>query len=248
MNKTINLKCELEFGEKFFRKHCLPSTWNRSLSDYAASSYFKQYGFHVSQGYNDWYCRFSGVYSDQYVSMDLYLYYILPCLNRFEFWYTYTDKNFFSDLFPEVNQPSTVIKCMNGLFYDSNRVQLSYEEAVKLCDRVNFDCIIKPTLRTSDGRGVSLLHKPSENQLKEYGANFIVQRREKQHPEMARLNPSSLNTVRVYTYRNAQKEICFHKAYVRFGGEGSVKDNVSSGGGGIRPALQWISRGQNYSI
>ena len=50
---------------------------------------------------------------------------------------------------------------------------------------------------------------------------------------MAALNGSSLNTLRLYTYRDLKKNVHFvdECAIVRIGGKGSIKDNVSAGGG-----------------
>lgn len=48
---------------------------------------------------------------------------------------------------------------------------------------------------------------------------------------MARLNASSVNTLRIYTYRDSQRIVYVLETLVRFGSAGSIKDNASSGGG-----------------
>lgn len=70
-----------------------------------------------------------------------------------------------------------------------------------------------------------------KEQFASYNVNFIVQKKVEQHPEMGRVNGSSLNTLRVYTYRGEDKRIHHLNTTMRFGGAGFVMDNASSGGG-----------------
>ena len=50
---------------------------------------------------------------------------------------------------------------------------------------------------------------------------------------MQRVNPTSLNSMRLYTYRrlDGTYEFLYPFATLRFGGKGAIKDNVSQGGG-----------------
>ncbi|MBQ1486301.1 MAG: hypothetical protein IIZ44_07565, partial [Muribaculaceae bacterium] len=67
----------------------------------------------------------------------------------------------------------------------------------------------------------------------QYALNFIVQEKVKQHPDLQRVNPTSLNSMRLYTYRrqDGSYEFLYPFAHMRFGGKGAIKDNVSQGGG-----------------
>lgn len=64
-----------------------------------------------------------------------------------------------------------------------------------------------------------------------YGGNFIIQKHITQHPWFARFNESSLNTMRVLTYRSVidEKVHVLHRL-LRSGRPGSVVDNQSAGG------------------
>ncbi len=59
---------------------------------------------------------------------------------------------------------------------------------------------------------------------------WIVQPVVNQHPAMSRLNPSSLNTVRVITLARADASVSVQMAFARAGRRGSHRDNVSQGG------------------
>ena len=58
----------------------------------------------------------------------------------------------------------------------------------------------------------------------------VIQQVVEQHPELSRLNPGVLNTMRIDTFRasGAQAEIL--SAFLRVGGKGNNVDNVSAGG------------------
>jgi hypothetical protein len=97
--------------------------------------------------------------------------------------------------------------------------------------------MIKPTVETCNGEGVEQFAAGSVDDVKRlferYGVNFIVQEKVKQHPDLQRVNATSLNSMRLYTYRHLDGscEFLYPFAHMRFGGKGAIKDNVSQGGG-----------------
>lgn len=233
MAEFINTKKEIAWGDWYFRNHVLSDDFNYRVHKKELSPYYQKRGFSVSMMYDDYFSRFTGVRSDRYMSMDLYYFYVLPCLNRFDFKNAYTDKNMYETLFRGVRQPETVVKCMNGLFFDSDGAGISRADAIRLVEAECGKCIIKPTIETCNGDGVALLRSDEvAEQFQQHGTDFICQRAVEQHAEMAKLNSSSLNTLRVFTYRDLDRRIRVlpGMTFVRVGGKGSVKDNGSSGG------------------
>jgi hypothetical protein len=61
-------------------------------------------------------------------------------------------------------------------------------------------------------------------------AGFLYQETIKQHPEMNKLNPSCINTIRFDTFINPDGKIEIISAYIRFSVMNSHVDNISSGG------------------
>lgn len=236
MNKYINSAKEIFYGDRYFRDHVLAPDFDWRAKKKDISPYFASHGFSVSMMYNDYYSRLSEVISDKYVSMDLYYMYILPSLNRRDMQKAYADKNEYSLIFHGIRQPETVLKNRNGFFYDLSENLISKEKAESICLGTR-DCIIKPTVETGDGVGVEQFEGSSVDSISEkfcqYGSDFIVQRKVKQHKALARLNPSSLNSMRLMTYRSLDGKINFlsGKTFLRIGGKNSCKDNVSAGGG-----------------
>lgn len=64
-----------------------------------------------------------------------------------------------------------------------------------------------------------------------YKWDFNIQKRLEQSATLKKLNESSLNTLRIYTYRTLAGEYVLLVSVVRFGGKGAFNDNASTGGG-----------------
>ncbi len=233
---AINTAKERYYGMQYFKEHVMPPDFDYRKSRKEWSPYFLKHGFEVSMMYNDFYSHYSGIASDRYVSMDLAYFYIMPCLNRCDMLPAYTDKNNFSMLFPDIRQPETVLKCRNGITYTPDEKVIPYADALSTLLTLTDPCIIKPTVNSSNGDGVAVLQNADkgtlEAQVKGYGLNFIVQKKCEQHPDLVRLNPTSLNTYRLFTYRDTSKRVHFlaGPSCLRIGGKGSIRDNASSGG------------------
>lgn len=204
--------------------------------------YFKKWGFDVSQLDAEYYSRVSGIKADHYVTRSMAVHYIYPYLDRYDFVPAYMDKNAQKSLLhiPDANlditMPEEVIYNSNGIFFSGEGQECSREDAVKILMDHGADMILKPSVETFGGRGVikvpaNVGKSHFEALIEEYGYNFTFQKIVEQHPIMAQFNPTSVNTVRIVTYRDFHRDRHVLYACVRFGGEGSVMDNVCSGGG-----------------
>lgn len=178
----------------------------------------------------------NGIFSKNYIPSTLYLCELLPKANNHSMSSFYSDKNFYELLFPGENIVHSFLKNINGYYY-YNDEPISEEEAIHRCQNLN-EVIIKPS-RESKGTGVQLISvkngitdkngKNIEKIFKEYKKNFLMQNRILQHKDMAALNPTSLNTLRILTYRSGM-EILLIYSVVRIGRLNQVIDNQSAGG------------------
>lgn len=213
----------------------LPKGYTGEDLPYKPLDYFKQYGFKVSSAFPEIYKRCNGIESDKYIPASLYFYYISPYLVNMNLSMAYVDKNMYFRHFPNVRQPKTLFHNMSGRFYTEDMKEVSLEEAVNtLSSKDRF--IVKPSIESGRGRDVKLVTEGDnliiEQVLKDYESNYIVQDVVKQHSTMARLNETSLNTIRLYTYRViGTGEYVLLGAAVRFGGKGAYRDNACTGGG-----------------
>lgn len=202
-------------------------------------AYFKKhFGREVPTYWHQYLFSRNGLYSEKYIPASIYNSEILYRLNNNRFGLPYADKGFYDILFSSVNRPRTLIKNMNGCFFDSCN-PISENEAVDICNNVQ-SVVIKPTLEGHWGVGVNLFHTvngfiPELNMslpdlFHQYKKNFIIQEKIEQHPGMAKLNPTSVNTIRVLSYRAVDRGIKVLYAILRVGRKGKLIDNETAGG------------------
>ena len=235
MKDFINTQKEIFFGNRFFKAESLPVDYRIGEARKQLSPYFLQHGFKVSMMYDEYYSQMNGMSSDRYVSMDLYYFYILPCLNRREFSRAYADKTIYNELFRGVPQPTPIVKNRNGHFFDVEGTPIDRTDAFRLVASYGKEAIIKPTIETGEGKNVGLLDCADDRAVAkaftDYKGDFIVQERMKQHEDIARLNPKCLNTMRILTYRRLDGKVIHMKdrTFLRIGGAGSWWDNMTGG-------------------
>ena len=219
---------------------CKDFEWKKYVNK--KNPYFKKWGFDVSQLDAEYYSYVSGIKADHYVTRSMAVHFIYPYLDRYDFVPVYMDKNTQKALLGlpnkniDVDMPENVIANSNGVFFDGEDRECSEDEAMDILIKYGKDTILKPTVETYGGHGIILVsEKTTQDEycqlFHKYKYNFTFQKIVKQHPVMAEYNPTSVNTVRVVTYRDFQKRRKVLYACLRFGGEGSVMDNVCSGGG-----------------
>lgn len=205
-------------------------------------AYFKKYGFRYSSLASELYYMYNGIKSEKYIPASLYYYYIAPYLIKMDFVHAYDDKCIYSRLFPNMKQPIAVLKNMNGRYFIPCSNSYSGEDEISQNEAIDYlklqgDCVIKPSM-TGGGTDVQLYDFSSNNRvdikalLDTYKTSFIVQKPIKNSDELKRLNPTSLNTCRIYTYRRVDSsEYVVLGSAIRFGGKDSFRDNACSGGG-----------------
>ena len=178
----------------------------------------------------------NGIFSKNYIPSTLYFCELLPKANDYSLTSFFADKNYSELLFPGENVVHSFLQNINGYYYYENE-PVSEEEAILRCQNMN-EVIIKPS-RESKGKGVQLItvkdgitskDGKTINQLfKDYKKNFLIQNRVRQHQKMAALNPASLNTLRILSYRSGMEIIIIYSV-VRIGRLNQVVDNQSAGG------------------
>ena len=178
----------------------------------------------------------TGVFSKYYVPTNMHQVELLGRANMLPYTNAYGDKNMTDVFLKGVRQPHTILKNINGYYYVEGK-PVTEEEAVAFCQQLK-NVLIKPTLY-SRGKGIQALEitdgftnidgKSVAELFHQYKKNFQIQERLKQHEQMSRLNPSSVNTIRIVTFRSGM-EILLVSVVVRIGRKGSVIDNQCAGG------------------
>jgi len=197
-------------------------------------TYWEKYGIKPDRLWYAFYCNGKGKYDPRFVPESLWVSTIRRYFNDMSMIRAYADKGMLNRLFPTVKKPETIAKNIGGYFFDGDGEHLiSREEAEALCLQEDH-LIFKPSLDTYGGSGIVFYDKENAAQsihelFDRFGTNFVVQRILRQHPDLSRLNDSSLNTVRVLSL-HFKDEVHILSAVLRIGGKGSRVDNIGSGG------------------
>lgn len=221
-------------------KNLLKDVSNKSYLDEIRSYWKKQYGRSVHPGWHMAYKKTTGLQDVRYIPNHEWFSEILPFLNDLSLRAAFRDKNL-SDVFLNTERtPETIFKRMHGHYYAPNNTPISFDTAERRLLACRNDMIIKPS-QTDDGYGIRLLvNRGSELFLnncpcllsdleKQYGRNFLVQKKIIQHPLMSKVHPESVNTIRMVTFR-WKSEIRILLAFARFGNHGNLTDNAGTGG------------------
>ena len=204
----------------------------REIEDF----YVSMTGRKVPLSSHEYFYSRTGIYSKEYIPKGFYTVDLLPKANKVKYRDAYADKNMVDVFLPNVKHPHTVLKRMNGYYYYEGK-PVSEDEAIKNCLNLH-DCIIKPALEFSGkgvcgldvNNGVTSIEGLSLAELfRKYGDNFQIQRRLRQHERMNNLNPTSVNTIRILTYRSGMEILPIYSV-VRIGRMGQVIDNQCAGG------------------
>ncbi len=199
----------------------------------------------------------------RYIPDDLWYGTIVPYFSNTQFRRFGEDKCLHNIWFPDLKKPETIMKNIAGVFYDENHEIISREDAVKKCLSYQKEFLIKPSIDSGEGRLISFF-TPGEYQkedllraLKKMGANYIVQGAVKQHETLAKLNPSSLNTIRIVSFL-FEGEVYILSSILRMGASNARVDNIGAGGYacpiqedgslnelGVNRKAEWRSKNQN---
>lgn len=224
-------------GVKNMMKTCALKPLTRQQKREIIDYYKKTINKRPKLYWHQFYYSMNGEFSVKYIPNDLYfgqLQYVFynSIINQ-----AYDDKNLYDIFFPNAVQPKILLKCTNGHFYKDNKL-ISKEQALSFCDNIS-EAIIKPTFLSAGGSNVRFfssvdgfdirVNKPVKEVFAKYGKNFNIQEVIHQHEALAKLNPSSVNTIRVVTYFREQEVVLLY-AVMRIGESGSEVDNTTDGG------------------
>jgi hypothetical protein len=200
-------------------------------------SYYKRLtGKTISTLDHEYFYSRTGIYTKDYIPMSFFQAELIGRLNRMDCYNSYSDKNLDDILLPNVKHPHYYLKNINGYYYFEGK-PVDKQEAAELCKNLG-DVIIKPSLEFK-GTGVKAIHikdgstsmdgKTVVEVFDKYKKDFLIQKVVRQHALIGALNPTSVNTMRMATYRSGM-EVLLVYAVIRIGRSGQVIDNQSAGG------------------
>ncbi len=175
--------------------------------------------------------------------MELCMSFVEPILTPAEYRQYYSDKNSFGKILQGIRMPYVYARNIKGSFFDNNYNSLDGHPLSELEQRKVNSFVLKPSLEAS-GRGVRIFRYSngrfvdSENTVFSleflytvYKKDYLIQECVSQSAFNSYFNPTSINTIRIATYRDVKThEVRYLRAVMRIGRKGTEVDNSHAGG------------------
>lgn len=205
--------------------------------------FWKNYRLNPKKKWYKVYASISGYKDPRYISEYIYYTKIEPRLNHRGLSEAFCDKNLYHKFIDHKYLPRIFLRNIEGVFYNedydlitSTDLNIIPEETLKL--------VLKNSLETGGGRNIEVFHKISGSLININGEdlfvkitqnkrkkNYLLQEYIEQDSYFKKFNPSSVNTVRILTYRSIKdNRIIILQAVLRIGRRGQIVDNQASGG------------------
>lgn len=200
-------------------------------------AFWGKYSFIDEMSYKDFtvFYNRSGVFSPYYIPYYFNKFFLRPNLVPESYQHAFQNKAYLHKIMPNAKQPKMVIRRVEGIYYDDQFRKITLDEAVEICyGRLESgkEIVVKPSGK-SGGAGVVFFAEATKDELRDVlrkkGSLFIVQEAIKQHPEMAKLNPTTVNTVRM-TSLLLDKDVIPVAALIKVGSPKARVDNFKHGG------------------
>lgn len=167
-------------------------------------NYWRQYTKHFSIEWHQLFTAKTGVFDIRYIPEDFQFLELEPKVNNKLSDYGIDDKNNYKMYFPEVKHPKSVFRKMQGIYHDDDYNIITEEQAIKNCIESG-NVIFKLPKLYGIGEGIRFWIRDDgidklESIIYEMGNDINAQEYIQQHPNIAKMNPSSCNTIRLMTY------------------------------------------------
>lgn len=189
-------------------------------------------GGYKNIGWNMLLCTQTGIMSEKFIPEDVFVNHIEPRLNNVHHARSFQEKNNYDTIFQDIRRPETLVRYVNGTYYNAHYEHISIKEVRNILAAHNKPLLLKPTLFSGMGRGIEIFQSGQEEELinfihknKSTHYTSIVQSWVNQHPELAKVYSGSVNTLKTITLRIDGK-IVHLMTRLNFGGGTSHTDKI----------------------
>lgn len=189
-------------------------------------SHWQKYGIKPDLNSFRWFYYATGNKDWRFIPEDIYVRFILYRCNDLKSAGVLSDKNLFDRFIERENLVETLVHNINGVYLDTDYRLLSFEDVLRITGEED-ELVIKPTVDTGKGKGVArIAAKDLEKTIPKYKKDFALQRKMVQHPQLAALNESSVNVVRITSFLWKGK-VHVLAPCVRVGAAGNFTDHLN---------------------
>lgn len=199
-----------------------------------AKAFWKKYKS-VPMIYHNFYTEKYGEFHKEYIPDEIYYNYLQPYFNNYRLSKALDNKCYYHKMFQGIPQPKLVAYRLNGFWYIDDKVAPQGTVDVFQVLTEEKEVFVKRATDCGGGHGVNYLNcegltlEAFEKLIQGISGDIAVQRGITQHSALAKINPSSVNTIRLITL--LEKDGARVLSTILRMGVGETKvDNSSSGG------------------
>jgi hypothetical protein len=232
-DSTLNFIARYNNNWKLKHRYILKTDKITSEYKNEIKEYWKKYTRRVNTDWHRYYSSRNGFYDVRYIPSDLYYTTIDQHFNNMKMSSGVDNKNYYDIWFPDSRQATAVVRKINGFYYDADYNLIGKDEVVRRCLE-HSRLIIKPAVGVGRSTGIEFWNSKQGAEgvtrlIIEGTDNLVVQEIIKQHEDLGRIHPSSVNTIRSITLLFEGK-VYILSSILRMGIDGSYVDNASAGG------------------
>ena len=199
-------------------------------------AFWQKYSFAFTPPYATFqaYMNRTGKFDPRYIPYGVQHYCLDDHLKDRNFTRAFREKAYLHKTYPGIKQPAVVCRRIEGVYVDAQYERITRERAAELCvgALARTEIVFKPSGRCG-GAGVVFLKDGDASavlaQMDRIPDTLVVQEAVRQHPQMAALNPGTVNCVRLTTYFK-DGEVIPLAALVKIGSASARVDNYKYGG------------------
>lgn len=218
------------------RKNCLEEYSTRHLVTTLTAEqkkqireYYGPYVKNVDPCAHAFFTQCMGEFHVDYMPDMIHYCYIDPYFNDWREANYVDNKCFYPRYFHGIKQAEILCSRINGMWFCGDFQQISAEQAYKLVENEP-EIVVKKAMGSEGGRGVYFVKGSELEQVQaKIRDDVAVQRPLVQHPYLAQLNDTSINSIRIISLLSDEGVKCY-SGILRIGIKGSRVDNASGGG------------------
>ena len=186
--------------------------------------------------FHNFFTEKTGIFCANYIPQDLYVGYIDPYLNDIKAAKYLDNKCYFDAIFHQIPQPYLVLKRINRIWLGNDCKPVSKEEMEAIIRSEQTGMFVKEAQTSAGGHGVTFVESNDDAPAKVFEiaekipTDIVIQRPLVQHADLAKINDSSVNTLRLYSVLGKDGSVTIYSAVLRMGNAGSKVDNYAAGG------------------
>ena len=177
----------------------------------------------------------SGIFHANYLPQDIYIY-VDTYLNDLHAAKHIDNKCYYDMFFHNIPQPQLILKRMNGIWMDGAGNVVNSDMMRTILNSEKDGIFVKEAQVSAGGHGVMFVGSPDEAYdktiefSKRFKTDIVIQKKLSQHADFAKINSSSVNSLRIYSILGKDGVTKIYSSVLRMGVGDSKVDNFASGG------------------